>query len=173
MIARVLNSRSDYGPLIARLALGLVMFPHGAQKMLGWFGGYGFGGTMEFFTQQMGFPWIVGFLIILIEFAGSLTLLVGLCARPAAVGISTVMLGAIATVHAEVGFFMDWSGQLSGEGFEYHLLAIGLALVVIVQGAGAYSLDDILMNRMLNPNSGETSAASPAFKRQAEHAADE
>ena len=137
------KTNNSFAPLIARLTLGIVMFPHGAQKALGWFGGYGFSGTMNFFTQQMHIPAPLAFLAIAAEFAGSIGLIVGCLSRVAAFGIATNMVVAILTVHAANGFFMNWSGTQKGEGFEYHLLAIGLALVVIVCGAGKASLDSV------------------------------
>ncbi len=136
-----------FAPLAARLTLGLVMFPHGAQKALGWFGGYGFSGTMGFFTQSMHLPAPLAFLAIAAEFLGSLGLIVGLFSRLAALGIAANMVVAILTVHAANGFFMNWAGNQKGEGFEYHLLALGLALIVMVQGAGAASLDGLIAPR--------------------------
>ena len=138
------KTNSGIAPLIARLALGLIMFPHGAQKVLGWFDGYGFSGTMGFFTGMMHIPVLFAFLAIVAEFAGSLGLIAGFLSRVAAFGIASVMVVAIVTVHATNGFFMNWSGKQAGEGFEYHLLAIGLALVVIIQGAGKASLDGLV-----------------------------
>ncbi|MEO6995390.1 MAG: DoxX family protein, partial [Lacunisphaera sp.] len=124
-----------------RLTLGLVIFPHGAQKMLGWFGGYGFSGTMGFFTGTMHIPAFFAVLAIIAEFFGSLALIAGLFSRVAAFGIASVMTVAIATTHYANGFFMNWSGQQKGEGFEYHILALGLALIVMIYGAGKLSLD--------------------------------
>lgn len=141
------KTNDSFAPLIARLTLGIVMFPHGAQKALGWFGGYGFTGTMNFFTQQMHIPAPLAFLAITAEFAGSIGLIVGCLSRIAAFGIATNMVVAILTVHAANGFFMNWYGQQKGEGFEYHLLAIGLALIVIFHGAGKASLDRLIGNR--------------------------
>ena len=138
------KTESSAGPLIARLVLGLVMLPHGLQKTLGWFGGHGFSGTMQFFTGMMHIPAVFAFLAIAAEFAGALGLIVGLFSRVAAFGIATVMAVAIVTVHASNGFFMNWFGAQKGEGFEYHLLAIGLALVVLIQGAGKASLDGLV-----------------------------
>lgn len=135
-------------PLIARLTLGLVMFPHGAQKMLGWFGGHGFTGTMNFFTGTMHIPALFAFLAIFAEFAGSLGLIAGFFSRVAAFGIATTMVVAIATVHGANGFFMNWYGNQKGEGFEYHLLALGLALVVIISGGGKASLDRLIAQRL-------------------------
>ena len=142
------KTQDSTAPLIARLALGLVMFPHGAQKMLGWFGGYGFSGTMGFFTGKMHIPAGFASLAILAEFAGSLGLLVGALSRVAAFGIATVMAVAILTTHATNGFFMNWYGNQKGEGFEYHLLAIGLALVVMIHGAGKASVDAFIARRL-------------------------
>jgi putative oxidoreductase len=141
ILAALLRTDASVTPLIARLALGLVMFPHGAQKVLGWFGGYGFEGTMGFLTGQVGLPWIVALLVLAIEFLGSIALIVGAAGRLAALGIVAVMTGAIATAHFTNGFFMNWSGQQAGEGFEYHLLAIALAAVVLVAGSGKASVD--------------------------------
>jgi len=144
----LLKTDDSLGPLIARLVLGLVMFPHGAQKALGWFGGHGFTGTMQFFTGTMHIPALFAFLAIAAEFAGSLGLIVGLLSRVAAFGVASVMVVAIVTAHAANGFFMNWLGNQKGEGFEYHLLAIGLALIVIIQGAGKASLDGVIARRL-------------------------
>lgn len=144
----LLQTNSGTAPLIARVTLGLVMFPHGAQKMLGWFGGYGFSGTMQFFTETMHIPALFAFLAILAEFAGSLALIAGAFSRVAALGIGSVMVVAVATTHAASGFFMNWYGNQKGEGFEYHLLAIGLAFIVLVHGAGKASLDSLVSRRL-------------------------
>jgi putative oxidoreductase len=127
--------------LILRVALGIVMLPHGAQKLLGWFGGFGFSGTMGFFTQQMHLPWIVAFLIIIGESFGSMGLIIGFLTRVAAFGVLLIMVGAISLVHWPNGFFMNWSGKQAGEGFEYHLLAIAMSVVLLLYGAGKWSVD--------------------------------
>ncbi len=142
------KTNNGFAPLIARLTLGIVMFPHGAQKALGWFGGYGFSGTMNFFTQQMHIPAPLALLAIAAEFAGSIGLILGCLSRVAAFGIATNMVVAIFTVHIHNGFFMNWYGNQKGEGFEYHLLAIGLALIVIIHGAGKASLDRLISHRL-------------------------
>lgn len=141
------TTNNKTAPLIARLMLGFVMFPHGAQKMLGWFGGHGFTGTMNFFTETMHIPAVFAFLAILAEFAGSLGLIAGLFSRVAAFGIATVMVVAVATSTAANGFFMNWYGNQKGEGFEYHLLAIGLALIVLIHGGGKASLDSMVLRK--------------------------
>jgi putative oxidoreductase len=115
--------------------------------LLGWFGGGGFAATMNGLTQHAGLPAPVAFMVIVIEFFGSLALILGLFSRAAALGIAAVMVGAIATVHVANGFFMNWSGAQAGEGFEFHLLAIGIALAVMLAGSGAFSLDRALFAR--------------------------
>ena len=148
MLTRLLHTENDYGALLVRLALGIVMFPHGAQKVLGWFGGNGFAGTMNFFTETMGLPYVVALLVVLAEFLGSIGLIVGALTRLAALGIGSVMVGAIAMVHLPHGFFMNWHGNKEGEGFEFHILAIGMALALMIRGAGALSIDRFLGRKL-------------------------
>ena len=133
---------------ILRVTLGLVMFPHGAQKLLGWFGGFGFDGTMGFFTQKMGLPWIIAFLIIIGESFGSLGLLAGFLTRFASASLAVIMLGAITMVHLPHGFFMNWGGQQLGEGYEYHLLVIGIAAALLITGGGRWSVDRVVAERI-------------------------
>jgi putative oxidoreductase len=140
----LLKTNNSFAPTLARLTLGLVMFPHGAQKALGLFGGYGFNGTMNFFTQQMHIPAVFAFLAIAAEFLGSLGLITGFLSRIAAFGIAVEMVVAVVMVHAANGFFMNWFGNQKGEGFEYHLLTLGVALIVMIYGAGKLSVDALL-----------------------------
>lgn len=140
MIRKLLATNDDILQLILRLTLGIVIFPHGAQKLLGWFGGGGFSATMQGMTG-MGLPAVIVFLVIMAESFGALGLITGFLTRFSAFGISLVMLGAIFTVHAKVGFFMNWMGQQQGEGFEYHLLVLGIALVLMIRGGGRFSVD--------------------------------
>ncbi len=130
--------------LILRVMLGIVIFPHGAQKLLGWFGGFGFAGTMGFFTGQMHIPAILAFLMIIAESLGSLGLIIGLLSRVAAFGIACIMMGAIWMVHWPSGFFMNWFGKQAGEGFEYHILVLSIAVVLIITGSGKWSMDRII-----------------------------
>ncbi len=140
-LGRLLSTTNDAAPTIARVALGAVMFPHGAQKVLGWFGGHGFTGTLEFFAGTLGIPVVFALLAMAGEFLGALGLITGVLSRVAAFGVACVMLVAVLTVHAHNGFFMNWTGQQAGEGFEYHVLALALAIVVMVRGGGAWSFD--------------------------------
>lgn len=128
-------------PAILRLALAVVIFPHGAQKLLGLFGGYGFKGTMAFFTDTMGIPWLLALGVILIEFFAPILLLLGAATRAAALSIGVVMATAMLMVHAQYGFFMNWFGAQKGEGIEYFLLVIGIALALLISGGGRWSLD--------------------------------
>lgn len=144
--------------LFQRAVLGLVMFPHGAQKLLGWFGGYGFAGTMGFFTGTMHLPAAIAFAVILAESFGSIALVFGAGTRLAAFGVASVMLGAILTTHLRVGFFMNWFGAQQGEGFEFHLLALALAVPLVVWGAGAASVDGWLARQSQNAHPAATPA---------------
>ncbi len=143
LLGRVLATEADWSATTARAALGLVMLPHGAQKLLGWFGGYGWSGTMGYFTAN-GLPYPVAALVILIESVGALALVAGLAGRVMAAGVAAVMVGAVTTVHLANGFFMNWTGAQPGEGFEYHILALALAAVVMISGSGAASVDRAL-----------------------------
>jgi len=140
---RLLSTTDDLSLTILRLVLGVVFFAHGAQKMLGWFGGYGFHGTMGFFAH-LGIPAPIAFLVFCAEFFGGLGLIVGLLTRIAALGIGAEMIGAIFMVHLPNGFFMNWFGNQKGEGFEYHLLAIAMAAALLLRGAGKFSVDRTL-----------------------------
>ncbi len=144
MLQRILETDNSTSSLILRLALGIVMFPHGAQKLLGWFGGYGFSGTIGFFTETLGIPALFAFLVIIAEFFGALALIVGLLTRIAALGVGVVMAVA-ATLHVSNGFFMNWTGQQQGEGYEYHLLALGITVAIVLNGAGRCSVDRALV----------------------------
>ncbi|MBZ5680688.1 MAG: DoxX family protein [Acidobacteriia bacterium] len=133
----------NFALTILRLFLGIVFFAHGGQKALGWFGGYGYSGTMGFFTHQ-GIPAPLAFLAIMAEFLGGLGLIVGLLSRIAAFGIFCNMLVAVLMYHRHVGFFMNWGGDQKGEGYEFHLLAMAIALAIMIAGSGALSVDATL-----------------------------
>jgi putative oxidoreductase len=141
MLSGLISTDNDTAIAIVRIVLGAVFLAHGAQKMLGWFGGDGLSATMGFFTKVMHVPAPLALLAICAEFFGGLGLIVGLLARVAALGIAANMLVAIVTVHYQFGLFVNWFGKQKGEGFEYHLLAIAMAVLVMMRGAGALSLD--------------------------------
>jgi putative oxidoreductase len=146
MLRKLIATNNDILPLILRLTLGAVMFPHGAQKVLGWFGGAGFSATLQSMTG-MGLPAPLVILVMMAEFLGSIGLIFGFLTRLDALGIISVMLGAIFTVHAKMGFFMNWTGTHAGEGFEYHLLVLGIALALLIRGGGAFSVDRALQGK--------------------------
>ncbi|UQA57746.1 DoxX family protein [Polyangium aurulentum] len=153
--------------LALRVTLGLVMFPHGAQKLLGWFGGPGFSGTMGFFTSQAGVPAPIAFLVIMAESIGALMLIVGAGTRLAAVGIFSVMVGAVAMQHWQHGFFMNWFGNKAGEGFEYHLLVLAIAGVLAVVGAGRLSVDAWIADKLGGKGATVRSIVRPVPSRKA------
>lgn len=158
-LQKILKTGNTLSPLVLRVVLGLVIFPHGAQKVLGWFGGHGLEGTLGFLTQQMGLPTVIALMVIGGEFFGSLALIAGVLTRLSAAGIFAIMAGAVATVHWKVGFFMNWSGQQGGEGFEFHLLAMGMAVALMITGGGRYALDHWL-NRFLSKKTGAVQAGN-------------
>jgi len=147
IMKKIFQTNESNASTIIRIVLGLILFPHGAQKMLGWFGGYGFNGTMGFLTGTAGLPWIMAFLVIAIEFFGAIALIVGFATRIVAVGIISLFTGIIATSHLQNGFFMNWYGNLKGEGYEFHLLIIGMAIALLVSGAGKWSVDYALQKK--------------------------
>ncbi len=141
LIHKLCRTSNDIAPLLVRLTLGIVILPHGLQKTLGLFGGYGFAGTMGFFTGTLGLPSVIAFLVILCESLGSVALILGFFTRFCAASLIAVMAGALFMAHLPNGFFMNWTGTQAGEGFEYHLLVIGAALSLVISGAGKASID--------------------------------
>jgi putative oxidoreductase len=141
MFQKLFATDDNPATAILRLVLGVVFFAHGAQKVLGWFGGPGFSGSMGYFTGAMHIPAPFAVLAMAAEFLGGLGVLVGLLTRLAAFGIFVNMLVAIAMVHSKFGFFMNWTGAQKGEGFEYHLLVLAMTVFLMIRGAGALSID--------------------------------
>jgi putative oxidoreductase len=144
MFRKLISTTDDSVISILRLVAGVVFFAHGAQKTLGWFGGYGFSGTMGFFTNAMHIPAPFAFLAICAEFLGGIGLILGLLGRVAAFGIACDMVVAVVMVHRHFGLFANWAGNQKGEGIEYHLLAVAICLALMVKGSGAFSIDRAL-----------------------------
>lgn len=140
LIHFITQTSASYAPIFLRLFLALVIFPHGAQKVLGWFGGYGFEGTMAFFTGKMGLPYVIALLPVLTEFLAPIALVFGFFTRIAALALGVNFL-VVFSVLIPNGFFMNWFGNQKGEGVEYTLLIFGIALALIVEGAGRFSVD--------------------------------
>lgn len=147
MINKLLNTKETASLTILRLALGLVMLPHGLQKVFGLFGGNGFNGTMHYFTESMGIPYVFALLAILAESLGSIGLITGFFTRICAFGVgATIAVGAL-MVHIHNGFFMNWFGNQAGEGIEYHILAVGMALTLLLAGGGRWSVDSMIQKK--------------------------
>ena len=138
---KIFKTNDSHIGLILRTTLSLVVFPHGAQKLFGWFGGYGFSCTMGFFTETVGLPWIIGFLVIILESIGAIALLAGFATRIVALSYVLLALGITFTSHVENGFFMNWAGNQAGEGYEFFILWIGIAIALTSMGGGKYSID--------------------------------
>lgn len=141
MRTRLLRTERDFSAFFLRLTLAVVLFPHGAQKVLGWFGGQGIEPTLEHLQNDLGIPLVFGIAAIAAEFLGTIGLFVGLLTRIAAFAIAVEMVVGVYLVHLRYGFFMNWMGQQEGEGFEYHLLVIGICFVLVLKGGGFLSID--------------------------------
>lgn len=140
----IFKTEDTYAPLLLRLAAGAVMLVHGSQKVLGLFGGFGFTGTMNFFTETMHLPWLIGFLVIVIEFFGSIALIIGLATKPVSVAITIVALGIVITSRIQYGFFMNWYGTQKGEGVEYFIIYIAITASLVISGGGKFSVDRLI-----------------------------
>jgi len=155
MLDRILNTnKKNYTALIARIALGVVLLPHGAQKLLGLFGGYGFEGTMAFLTENLGIPTFIAAGVIILESFGAIGLILGLATRFTAFWTIIQFIGAILIVHLPYGFFMNWFGAQAGEGFEFHILLLGLATILLITGSGAHSVDNLLIKKITDKDHG-------------------
>jgi putative oxidoreductase len=148
MLKKLFKTEDDTAIFILRLLLGVVFFPHGMQKALGWFGGSGFEGAMQTFQQGLGIPAFFAFLAIMAESAGSLGLITGFLTRIAAFGITVNMVVAVALIHWKNGFFMNWFGKQAGEGFEYHILVVAITTFLMMRGGGRWSVDGLLYGRL-------------------------
>ena len=143
MLRAIMETSDDRIPMLGRLALGIVILPHGAQNLFAWFGGPGIDGALGLYTS-LGIPAFLGWMAIVVQFFGGIALIVGFLGRVAAFAIALMLLAAVVTIHWSVGFFMNWNGTLKGEGFEFHILAVTLAVIVIIRGSGALSIDRAL-----------------------------
>jgi len=141
MFKKLFQTKDDVAVFVLRLMLGIVFFPHGMQKLFGWFGGPGFSGMMGMFTDKMGIPAVFAFLAIMAEGLGALGLITGLLTRVAAFGIAVNMAVAVTMLHFQNGFFMNWFGNQKGEGYEYHLLVFAIAIALMIKGGGKWSAD--------------------------------
>jgi putative oxidoreductase len=147
MFKKLLQTDNDIAIMILRIGLGIMFFPHGMQKLFGWYGGNGFSGTMGFFMNNLHIPALFAFLAIMAEGLGSLGLLTGLLTRVAAFGVTVNMIVAVYMLHWQHGFFMNWFGNQKGEGFEFHILAIAMGIALMIRGGGALSVDGALAKK--------------------------
>lgn len=145
MMEQFFNSQNNWAGLLLRVTIAVVLFPHGAQKLLGWFGGFGFDGTMQYFTQTVKLPYIIGLLVILIEFFAPIALVLGVGSKILAAVIAILFFGIMLTSHLNFGFFMNWMGNQAGEGLEYFLLAIGASLALMLNGSGKFAIDNMIV----------------------------
>ena len=148
MIKKFFATDQSFAPTILRIMLGGVMFAHGAQKLLGWFGGRGFEATVKGFTGNMHIPEFLAVLVVLTESVGALALVAGFFTRLAALAITVDMACAVILVHSKVGFFMNWRGTIKGEGYEYHLLMIAMGLALVITGGGLWSVDAAIAKKL-------------------------
>ena len=154
MLKKLFQTNDDVALLVLRVLLGVVFFPHGMQKLTTMFGGYGFEGTMGFFTGKLGIPVVFAFLAIMAEGLGWAGLMTGLLTRVAAFGITVNMIVAVYMIHWHNGFFMNWYGAMTsegkpvGEGFEYHLLVIAIGIALMIRGGGKWSVDKAIADGM-------------------------
>ena len=146
MLYKLIETSNDWTLTILRLAAGIMILPHGLQKTFGWFGGAGFSAQMAGF-EQMHIPAIFAFLAIMAEFLGGMGLILGALTRIAAFALAVDMSVAVYLVHWRNGWFMNWTGQQKGEGFEFHILAVAMAIVLMARGGGAASVDRALAKR--------------------------
>ena len=139
----------SFGPLILRLGLAIVIFPHGAQKVLGLFGGHGFEGTMGFFTQTLHIPYALAVVAILTEFLAPIALFLGIFTRLASLALVIQFItAAILGGHLANGFFINWAGNQKGEGIEFHILVVTAALALMIMGAGRWAIDGWIARNM-------------------------
>jgi putative oxidoreductase len=148
MIRSLFKTEENFSSTVLRIALAGVIFPHGAQKLLGWFGGGGFTASMRWFESSFHSPTVFALLAILAESVGAAALIAGLFTRVSALAITVNMLVAVALVHWKVGFFMNWGGTAKGEGFEYHILAVAIGLALLIKGGGKWSVDGVIAKRL-------------------------
>jgi putative oxidoreductase len=151
MLRNLLRTPNDKVLTLLRIVLAVVVFPHGAQKMLGWFGGFGPSGTLGFLTTQMHIPYAIALLVFVGEFFAPIALFFGFLGRLSALAIAIDFATVASKAHVQNGFFMNWGGQTRGEGYEFFILAVGMAIALVFRGSGAWSIDRILSRDSLPP----------------------
>jgi putative oxidoreductase len=149
MLKKLIVTNNDGTLLLLRVLLGLVMLAHGLQKAFGWFGGFGWSNSMNYFTATVGLPVILAALVILIESIGAVLLIIGFGARVNAFLMIIVIIGAFFADHIRNGFYMNWFGNHKGEGFEFDILFWAIAILIVVKGAGRWSVDAWMQRKLV------------------------
>ena len=145
MFKKIINTGNDHSLLILRVVLGVVLMAHGLQKAFGWFNGFGWNNTINYFTGTVGIPALLGAFVILIETLGALFLILGFAGRINAALMGIVIIGAMVVDHVKNGFYMNWFGIQKGEGIEFDLLFIAISIALVLKGSGSFSVDRLLM----------------------------
>lgn len=149
MLNKIIRTDNSSNWLLLRVALGIVMLGHGLQKAFGWFGGFGWNGSMNYFTDFVGLPSPLAAFIILIESLGSVLLIVGVAGRITAALVGIVIIGALFVDHLPNGFFMNWFNTHKGEGIEFDILFVAISVVLTINGSGKFSVDRWLYKKWI------------------------
>ncbi len=148
MFQKLISTDNNASWFLLRVSLGTVMLAHGLQKSLGWFGGFGWSDSMNYFTETVGLSAFLASLIILIESVGALLLIIGFAGRINASLMGIVITGAFFVDHLPNGFYMNWFGNQKGEGFEFDILFWAISLVLVINGSGKFSVDRWLRKKL-------------------------
>jgi len=163
MFKKIINTGNDHSLLILRVVLGVVLMAHGLQKAFGWFNGFGWNNTINYFTGTVGIPALLGAFVILIETLGALFLILGFAGRINAALMGIVIIGAMVVDHVKNGFYMNWFGIQKGEGFEFDLLFIAISIALVLKGSGSFSVDRLLMQFKTKESSKTLYSADKVF----------
>jgi len=163
MFKKIINTGNDHSLLILRVVLGVVLMAHGLQKAFGWFNGFGWNNTINYFTGTVGIPALLGAFVILIETLGALFLILGFAGRINAALMGIVIIGAMVVDHVKNGFYMNWFGIQKGEGIEFDLLFIAISIALVLKGSGSFSVDRLLMQFKTKESSKTLYSADKVF----------
>jgi len=163
MFKKIINTGNDHSLLILRVVLGVVLMAHGLQKAFGWFNGFGWNNTINYFTGTVGIPALLGAFVILIETLGALFLILGFAGRINAALMGIVIIGAMVVDHMKNGFYMNWFGIQKGEGIEFDLLFIAISIALVLKGSGSFSVDRLLMQFKTKESSKTLYSADKIF----------
>lgn len=163
MFKKIIDTANDHSLLVLRVVLGVVLMAHGLQKAFGWFNGFGWSNTINYFTGTVGIPALLGAFVILIESLGALLLILGFAGRINAALMGIVITAAMLIDHANNGFYMNWFGVQKGEGIEFDLLFIAMSVALVIKGSGSFSIDRLLMQFKTKESSKSLYSADKVF----------